>query len=72
MQPGSMEVQPYPPNPVESRIQQLEELVYSLLRKLGGGPPIDPEDFPPIREAKGHAGKTCKQVHPGLSHEDWE
>ena len=58
--------------PVESRIDKLENLVYDLLQKLlGGGPPIDPEDFTPFREGKEHPGKTSAAAHHNMSHKEW-
>ena len=53
--------------PIEKRIRKLEDMVWSLLDKLPKGPPIDPKDFPPVRE-----GHDCEKAHPEQSHKEWE
>ena len=74
-----MEIQPYPPGPIEKRIRKLESMVWALLNKMFSSEPMTPEEaedikssLTSIRETKKHPGKTCSQAHPGTSHETWE
>ena len=69
--------QPPAPGPVETRIQQLEDLVARLLNKISPGP-MTPEaaeeiraSATPFNEKKEHPG-DCDDVHPNKSHEAWE
>ena len=69
--------QPPEPGPVETRIQQLEDLVARLLNKISPGP-MTPEaaeeiraSATPFNEKKEHPG-DCDDVHPNKSHEMWE
>ena len=72
--------QPPPPGPVETRIQQLEDMVGKLVRKLIGPPMTDEEraewaekiqgELTPVRESRKE--HDCEKAHPDQSHEMWE
>jgi len=74
--PGS-EYQPPEPGPVEKRIQQLEDLVIRLLKKIGSDtPPAEAAaniraSATPFNEKKEHPG-GCPTAHPDETHEEWE
>ena len=70
--------QPYPPGPIEKRIRKLEAMLASLLDKVAPDAmtPEEAEDIrsslTPFRESADHAGQTCLQAHPNITHEQYE